>query len=78
MTLQVFNINGEFPREKEKLNSSVSWDETSLINDLRILVGMLFGSIDFEGLWGNILFLTWIVSRNVKLGLYQKYLMEWH
>ena len=38
------------PREKERLKTSVNWDETSLISNLRILVGILFGSIAFEGL----------------------------
>ena len=33
------------PREKERLKSSVNWDETSLINNLRILVGILFGQL---------------------------------
>ena len=49
MTLLVFNINGKTPWEKERLKSSVNWDET-LINNLRILVGMLFRPIGFEGL----------------------------
>ena len=47
MTLLAFNTNGKSPQEQE---SSVSWDETSLINNLRILVGILFGTIVFEGL----------------------------
>ena len=47
MTLPAFNTNGKSPQEQE---SSVSWDETSLINNLRILVGILFGTIVFEGL----------------------------
>ena len=62
MTLLVFNINGKTPREKERLKSSVDWDETSLINNLRILVGILFGPIAFEGLRDNIIFLTSISS----------------
>ena len=41
MILLVFNINGKTPREKERLKSSVDWDKTSLINNLRILVGIL-------------------------------------
>ena len=35
----------------------VNWDEISLINKLRILVGILFGPIPFEGLRDNIIFL---------------------
>ena len=50
------------PREKERLKSSVNWDETSLINNLRILVGILFGLIAFEGLTDNIILLTSISS----------------
>ena len=62
MTLLVFNINGKTPREKESLKSAVNWDEISLITHLRILVGILFGPIDFEGLMDNIIFLTSILS----------------
>ena len=62
MTLLFFNINEKAPREKERLKSSVNWDETSLINNLRILVGILFGPIAFEGLRDNIIFLTSISS----------------
>ena len=48
---------------KRQANKSlVNWDETSIINNLRILVGMLFGPIAFEGLRDNILFLTSILS----------------
>ena len=45
-------------REKERLKSSVNWDETSLINNLRILVGIVFGPIVFKRLRHNIIFLT--------------------
>ena len=62
MTLLAFNINGKTPREKERLESSVSWDETALINNVRILVGILFRPIGFEGLRNNIIFLTSISS----------------
>ena len=58
MTLLVFNINGKTPQEKARLKSSVNCDETSLINNLRILVGMPFGSIAFEELRDIIIFLT--------------------
>ena len=61
MILLVFNINEKTPRKKERLKSSVNWDET-LINDLRILFGILFGPIAFEGLRNNIIFLTSISS----------------
>lgn len=44
MTLLVFNVNGETPREKER-KSSVNWDEKSLINNVRILGGILLGPI---------------------------------
>ena len=50
------------PREKERLKTSVNWDETSLISNLRILVGVLFGSIAFEGLRDKTIFLTSISS----------------
>ena len=49
------------PREKERLKTSVNWDET-LISNLRILVGILFGSIAFEGLRDKTIFLTSISS----------------
>ena len=55
MTILVFNINWKTPLEKERLKSSV-------INNLRILVGILFGPIAFEGLRDNIIFLTSISS----------------
>ena len=42
----------------ERLKSSVNWDETSLFHNSIILVGILFGSIAFEGLRDNIIFLT--------------------
>ena len=61
MTLPVFNINGKTPLEKERLKSWVNWDEISLINNLRILVGILFGHIAFEGLRDNMIFLTSIL-----------------
>ena len=48
MTILVFNINWKTPLEKERLKSSV-------INNLRILVGILFGPIAFEGLQGTVL-----------------------
>ena len=54
MTILVFNINWKTPLEKERLKSSV-------INNLRILVGILFEPIAFEGLRDNI-FLTSISS----------------
>ena len=50
MTFLIFNINGKPPEEKEWLKNSFSLDETLLINNLRILVGILFGLITFEGL----------------------------
>ena len=62
MTLLVFNIIGKTPWEKERLKSSVNWDEIPLINNFRILVGILFGPIIFEGLRDNIIFLTSILS----------------
>ena len=62
MILLVFNINGKTRWEKEKLKSSVNRDETSLINNLRVLVGILFGPIAFEGLRDNTIFLTSISS----------------
>ena len=62
MTLLVFNIDGKTPRKKESLKSSVNWDETPLINNLRILVGILFGVIAFEGLRENIISVTSILS----------------
>ena len=65
MTLLVFNVNGKTPRKKDRLKSSVNWDQT-LINNLRILVGILFGPIAFEGLRDNIAFLTSINFRGVE------------
>ena len=38
MCLLISNINGKTSHEKERLKSSVNLDETSLINNLRILV----------------------------------------
>ena len=66
MTLLVFNTNGNTPRGKERLKSSVNWDETSLINNLRILVVILFGPTTFEGLRDNIIFLTSISSAGLR------------
>ena len=62
MTLLVFDINGKTAREKERLKSSVNWYETSLINNLRNLVEILFGPIAFEGLRDNIIFFTSVSS----------------
>ena len=50
MTLLVFKNNEKTPQGKGRLSSSVNWDVTSLINNLRILIGILFGPITFEGL----------------------------
>ena len=49
MTLLGFNINGKIPQEEERLKSSVNWNETPSINNLRILVGILFGPLTFKG-----------------------------
>ena len=62
MTLLVFNINAKTPREKKRLKSSANWDETSLINNLRILVGILSGPIAIERLRDSVIFLTSISS----------------
>ena len=62
MALLVFNINGKTSREKKRLKSLVNWDETSLINNLRVLLGIIFGPIAFEGLRDNVIFLTSISS----------------
>ena len=62
MTLLVFNINAKTPREKKRLKSSVNWDELSLINNLRILVGILSGPIAIERLRDSVIFLTSISS----------------
>ena len=48
MTLLVFIIIEKTPREEERLKCAVNWDQTSLINNLRILVRILFGPIAFE------------------------------
>ena len=61
MILLVFRINGKTLQEKERLKSSVNWDET-LINNLRILVWVLFGLIAFEGLRDEIIFLPSVSS----------------
>ena len=61
MILLVFRINGKTLQEKERLKSSVNWDET-LINNLRILVWVLFGLIAFEGLRDDIIFLPSVSS----------------
>ena len=42
--LVFFSINLKTPQEKERLKSSVNWGKI-LINNLRILVRVLFGSI---------------------------------
>ena len=65
MTLTVFNINGKTPQEKERLKRSVNWDET-LINNLRMLVGILFGPIAFEGLRDIIILLTSVSSAGLR------------
>ena len=57
MTLLVFNINWKTPQGNERLKSPINWDET-LINNMRILVGILFGAIAFGGLRQIIIFLT--------------------
>ena len=62
MTLLVFNINVKTPQEKEKLRSSVNWDETSLISNFITLVWILFGPITSKGLRDIIIFLTSISS----------------
>ena len=46
----VFNINGKTSQKKEGLKCSVNWNETLSINNLRILVGILFGPIALEWL----------------------------
>ena len=56
----VFNIKGKTPRGKNRLKISVNWDETSLMNNLIILVGILIGPIAFEVLRDNIVFLTFV------------------
>ena len=56
MTLLVFSTNGNTWFEKERLNSSVNWNETSLINNLRIFVGIELGSKAFKGLRNIITF----------------------
>ena len=56
--LSVFNINGKTPQNREMLRSSVNWGETSLKNNLRILVVILFGPIAFEGLREIIIYST--------------------
>ena len=53
-----FIIIGKTLREKERLKCPVNWHETSLINNLRILVGILFEPIAFEGLRDHIIFFT--------------------
>ena len=58
MWLSVFNINGKTPQNREMLRSSVNWGETSLKNNLRILVVILFGPIAFEGLREIIIYST--------------------
>ena len=55
MTLLVFNINGKTPQEKERLKSSVNWNET-LITNLRTLGGILFGPNSFWGIKGHYIF----------------------
>ena len=57
MTLLVFNTNGKTPREKERSKTQFT-EMKHLINNLRILVGILFGPIAFEGLSDIIIFLT--------------------
>ena len=61
--------------KRENLKSSVNWNETSLSNNLRILVGILFELTAFEGLRDNIIFLTSVSS----VGLRKKefILTEW-
>lgn len=53
---------------KERLNSSVNWSETSIINDFRIFLEILFGSTAFSGLWDIMSFLISIAS----VGLWRK------
>ena len=62
MTLLAFNTNEKTPQEQE---NSVSWDETSLINNFRILVGIPFGTIVFEGL-RDIIFLSSVSSVDLR------------
>ena len=57
---------------KAKVESSVNWDKTSLINNFSILVGILFGPIAFEGLRGNIIFLTSVSSVGLRKKNYIK------
>ena len=61
-----FNINGKTPRKKKRLKNTVNSNETSLINNLRILAGILFGPIAFKGLRYNIIFLTSISSKGLR------------
>ena len=44
--MTIFNINGKTSQEKGRLKSSVNWDEIPVINNLGILVGILFGCLD--------------------------------
>ena len=59
MTLLVFHINRKTPREKERSKTQFI-EMKHLINNLRILVGILFGPIAFEGLSIIIIVLTLI------------------
>ena len=53
---------------------SVNWDQTSLINKLRILVGMLFGLVVLEGLRDSIIFFTSISSVRLRK---KEFILRW-
>ena len=61
--------------KRESLKSSVNWNETSLINNLRILVGILFQPTAFEGLRDNVIFLTSVSSVGLRKRVF--ILIEW-
>lgn len=58
MTSLAFSINENTPREKERLDRSVNWVETSLTSYFKFFVRMLFGPVAIRKWGGIIIFLT--------------------
>ena len=62
MALQVFSIDRKTPSEKERLNNSVNWVDTSLLSSFKIFVGILLGPTDFKESKDKIMLLISVLS----------------
>ena len=48
ITSAIFSMGGNTPDEKDRLNMSARWVETSFFNSFKIFVGRLFGPVDLS------------------------------